>query len=96
MLRPSTCTWFKNDGEQMTDEEWHSGWVRCIGMMLNGHTIGDIDESGTPVTDNTFLVLLNCHHEHIDFLVPSGSWSIVVDTNEPEQDPSPVAEGVTT
>ena len=82
--------WLRPDGEQMTDEEWNSGWVRCIGMMLNGETIGDIDESGHPVTDKTFLLLLNCHLEHIDFHIPDGEWIAVVDTNEPDQEPGRV------
>ncbi len=86
--------WLRPDGEEMTDEEWNAGWVRCIGMLLNGRTIGDIDETGVPVTDNSFLLLLNCHHEHIDFYVPPGAWEIVVDTNEPDQEPTRVAEGV--
>jgi isoamylase len=87
--------WLRPDGEEMTDEEWNSGWVRCIGMMLNGQTIGDVDETGAPVVDRNFLVLLNCHHEHIDFHVPAGpaggGWSVVIDTNEPEMDPESVA-----
>jgi len=80
--------WLRPDGEEMTDEEWNSGWVRCIGMMLNGQTIGDVDEHGMPVVDRTFLTMLNCHHEPIDFKVPEGpeggQWSVVIDTNEPE------------
>jgi len=85
--------WLRPDGEEMTDEEWNAGWVRCIGVRLNGHTIGDIDESGVPVQDKTFLLLLNCHHEHIDFQVPPGPWSVILDTNEPDQDRVSVGEG---
>ncbi len=85
--------WLRPDGQEMTDEEWNSGWVRCIGMRLNGHTIGDVDESGHAIQDQTFLLLLNPHHEHIDFQLPEGTWTIVVDTNEPEQESS-VADSV--
>jgi isoamylase len=82
--------WLRPDGAEMTDEEWNAGWVRCIGMLLNGATIGDVDEAGAPVVDQTFLLLLNCHSEHIDFHLPPVPWTIVIDTNEPDQDPSPV------
>ena len=87
--------WLRPDGAEMADEEWNAGWVRCIGMMLNGATIGDVDETGAPIRDQTFLLLLNCHHEHIDFVVPAGPWSMVIDTNEPEMEPGAisVAEG---
>ncbi|HLH39039.1 MAG TPA: glycogen debranching protein GlgX [Bryobacteraceae bacterium] len=83
--------WLRTDATEMTDEEWNAGWVRCIGMMLNGHTLQEVDESGLPVIDNSFLLLLNCHHEHIDFRVPAppngGTWSVVIDTNEPDLEP---------
>jgi isoamylase len=86
--------WLRPDGEEMTDEEWNAGWVRCIGMMLNGETIGDVDEHGQPVIDTSFLLLLNCHHEHIDFRVPAppenGKWTVIVDTNEPDIEPGSV------
>jgi glycogen operon protein len=39
--------------------------------------------------DDTFLMMLNCHHEPIKFYLPqsphSMSWEVVVDTNDPEQ-----------
>jgi glycogen operon protein len=83
--------WYRPDGEEMTDEEWALGWVRCLGVMLNGSTIGDVDESGAPVTDDTMLLMLNCHHEPIGFKLPEGPsklpWAILVDTHEPDLAP---------
>ncbi len=80
--------WLRPDGQEMTDEEWGLGWVRCLGVMLNGETIGDVDESGEPVKDHTFLLMLNCHHEPIQFFPPpppaSERWEVIVDTNDPE------------
>ena len=62
-----------------------------MGVMLNGETIGDVDENGEPVRDDTFLIMLNCHHEPIQFYVPKGPtnerWEIIVDTNEPDLQP---------
>jgi isoamylase len=79
--------WLRPDGQEMTDEEWGLGWVRCLGMMLNGETIGEVDESGEPMKDDTFLIMLNCHHEPIQFFVPkppeAEKWEIVIDTNDP-------------
>jgi glycogen operon protein len=83
--------WYRPDGSEMTDEEWGLGWVRCLGVMLNGTTIGDVDESGVPVADDTMLMMLNCHHEPIGFKLPEGPskrpWEILVDTNEPDLAP---------
>jgi isoamylase len=79
--------WVRPDGEEMTDEEWGLGWVRCLGMLLNGETIGEVDEAGETIKDDTFLIMLNCHHEPINFFVPkppaADKWEIVIDTNDP-------------
>jgi len=81
--------WIRPDGQEMSDEEWGLGWVRSLGLMLNGETLGDVDEAGDPVKDDTFLVMLNCHHEPIQFFMPKPvsveGWEIIVDTNDPEQ-----------
>jgi isoamylase len=80
--------WYRPDGGEMSDEEWGLGWVRCLGVMLNGETIGDVDENGEPVNDDTFLLLLNCHHESIQFKLPDAPkkepWQIHLDTNDPD------------
>ena len=79
--------WLRPDGQEMTDEEWNLGWVRSLGLMLNGQTLGEVDEAGEPIKDDTFLIMLNCHHEPIQFYAPqppdSDKWEIVIDTNDP-------------
>jgi glycogen operon protein len=80
--------WIRPDGQEMTDEEWTAGWVRCLGVMLNGETLDHLDEKGEAMIDNTFLIMLNCHHEPIQFYVPAGPqgspWDVVIDTNRPD------------
>ncbi|MGD0296059.1 MAG: glycogen debranching protein GlgX [Bryobacteraceae bacterium] len=80
--------WLRPDGEEMTDDEWNLGWVRSLGLRLNGETLGEVDEAGEPVKDDTFLILLNCHHEPIHFFVPKPGavekWEIILDTNDPD------------
>src|ERR1700683_2871085 len=49
--------WLRPDGQEMTDEEWGLGWVGCLGMILNGETIGEVDESGEAIKDDTFLIM---------------------------------------
>src|SRR5207248_1860473 len=31
--------WLRTDGEEMTDDEWNAGWVKTLGLMLNGKTL---------------------------------------------------------
>jgi glycogen operon protein len=83
----------------MTDEEWTAGWVRCLGVMLNGETLDHVDEAGEPILDDTFLLLLNCHHEPIEFFLPPApkrsKWEVIVYTDKPDAEPYtvPVKKG---
>ena len=80
--------WVRPDGGEMTDEEWGAGWVRCLGVILNGETLDHVDESGERVLDDTFLLMLNCHHEPIRFYLPEWPpgrpWEVILDTNRPD------------
>jgi glycogen operon protein len=58
------------NGQEMTDEDWNRGYVKCLGVRLAGDLIGDVDERGEPIVDDTALILLNAHHEAIPFTLP--------------------------
>jgi isoamylase len=77
--------WLKADGQEMTEDEWGQGWMKTIGLYLNGATIADVDELGAAVRDDSFLLLLSCHVEGVEFTLPRidgvSGWQIVVDTN---------------
>jgi len=87
--------WLRADGEEMSEEDWGSSWLRCIGVLLSGNMPGEIDHRGEPVTGKTLLILLNAHHEAVDFKLPdglvTGTWTVEFDTHrgfidsEPEQ-----------
>lgn len=79
-------SWYRPDGEEMTEEEWNAGWVRCLGMYMSGKTLDDVDRYGEPVRDDSFLLCLNPHHEHIQFFLPTVfncCWELLVDTRDP-------------
>jgi glycogen operon protein len=80
--------WYRPDGEQMTEEEWTAGWVRCLGMRISGRTLDDVDRFGEPLLDDSFLLCLNPHHEDIQFYIPPCStkcnWELILDTRNPE------------
>jgi isoamylase len=79
--------WLRPDGKEMSQEEWHAGWVRCVGMLLNGRTLDDVNGVGEPIYDETFLILYNPYHEPIRFALPSlkagNAWNLCLDTREP-------------
>ncbi len=77
--------WFNPGGTEMTDEEWTSHFVRCLGMLLSGRTMDVRNEHGEPIVDETFLLLFNAHHESRRFVLPGKldvTWSLFIDTAE--------------
>jgi glycogen operon protein len=93
--------WFRPDGRAMTNKDWNVWHARSLGVFLNGRAIHSPDEHGRPVTDDSFLLLFNAHHESIDWLIPRGygqAWRLVLDssTQRPEPEPRPVTRRVTT
>jgi len=80
-------TWLRTDGKEMAQDEWQAGWVRCVGLVLNGRTLDDVNAVGEPIHDDSFLLLLNPHHEAVRFTLPTprkGSiWEVCIDTSKP-------------
>jgi len=75
--------WFNPGGTEMNDDEWSTSFVRTLGMLLCGDTIDVRDEHGDPIRDDTFLVLINSHHEPLNFLMPGMEevkWELLLDT----------------
>ncbi|HBY47463.1 MAG TPA: glycogen debranching enzyme GlgX [Chloroflexi bacterium] len=86
-------TWFRPDGKLMTDDEWDAGWIRTLGMRLAGDALGDVDERGEPIVDDTLLILASAHHEPIDFMMPGVQpgveWELIFDTSSPGPNEQP-------
>ena len=79
--------WFNPGGSEMTDEEWASPFVRCLGMLLSGDTVDVVSFEGEPVRDDTFLLLINAHYEPIPFVLPGQEnleWQLILDTMDPD------------
>jgi glycogen operon protein len=75
--------WFNPGGNQMSEEEWVSPFVRCIGMLLSGDASDVLNFEGEPVRDDTFLLLINAHYEPIPFVLPGQEnleWQLLLDT----------------
>jgi isoamylase len=79
--------WLRPDGRQMSDEDWRVGFARSVAIFLNGRGIPERDELGRAIVDDSFLLLVNAHHQQITFTVPGEAygrfWEVVVDTADP-------------
>jgi len=81
----SDVAWLRPDGEEMSDEDWQTGFAKSLMVFFNGDGVPDLDEDGKRVRDASFLLLFNAHHEPLDFTLPPGmfgnKWRVVVDTS---------------
>jgi len=79
--------WLRNTGEQMSDEDWASGFARTVGVFLNGRGIPSPDPRGQRVIDDSFMLCFNAHWEDVPFTLPpedyGQSWEAVVNTAAP-------------
>jgi len=89
--------WLEPSGNEMTDESWNAGFVRSIGVRLEGNAIDEVDQRGHPIVGDTLLVLLNGHHDRIDFTLPDEDpedrWERLVDTTDGAASPDRFAGG---
>ena len=89
-------SWFRPDGNAMTQEDWGNPYTRCFGERLAGNAIEATDAHGNRIVDDTLLILFNAHYQSVPFVLPSCSpqqrWEIVLDTEQPSgrRDASPV------
>jgi len=71
----------------MTDQDWHLAYARCLGCLMVGKRLAERDEQGDPVMDDDLLILLNAHHDAVDFVLPAAPWEVLLDTAR--EDPAP-------
>ena len=79
-------TFLSPNGEEMDEASWDAGFVKCLGISLAGDLIGDVDEDGDKIVGETLLILLNAHHEPLDFTFPDHQpdrqWERMLDTDD--------------
>ncbi|MGO8857155.1 MAG: glycogen debranching protein GlgX [Steroidobacteraceae bacterium] len=80
--------WYRADGKRMEAKDWEGGgWMRTLGMFLNGMAPEIRNSEGQPVQDKDFLLLLNAHHEPVAFRISyqlyHAGWKVAFDTARP-------------
>ncbi len=79
-------TWFRPDGEEMSDVDWGSTTSRALGLRLAGDAIEEPDEFGNPIVGDTLMLLLNARETPVTFKLPrvarsaAAKWQVVLDT----------------
>jgi isoamylase len=76
--------WLEPSGHEMTNDDWNAGHVRCLGVLLNGNAIDELDEEGNRIVGDTILILLNAHDHIVTFQLPDHDdgrpWELLLDT----------------
>jgi len=81
--------WLRQDGHEMTADDWRDPERRTLGMLLNGDPV-----TGGPGGE-TLLVALNAGSQPISFTPPPDRhWEIVLDTTDPSLPVVPVPDGL--
>jgi glycogen operon protein len=72
---------YRADGELMQGEDWHEPDILTLAVGLDGRRIEDSDRR---VGEERFLLLVNAHHDAVEFTVPGGGavWRVVLTTND--------------
>ncbi len=78
--------WYRTDGQEMTQEQWNTGWMRSLAVLFNGKTLGETNDLGEPVEDCSFLILLNSSAESVTYTLPQSplnlGWKQVMNTSD--------------
>jgi pullulanase/glycogen debranching enzyme len=65
---------------------WDAGFGRSVAVYLNGQGIPDRDARGQQVTDDSFVLCFNAHHEPIEFTLPPAelgeAWLPIINTSD--------------
>jgi isoamylase len=80
--------WFRADGKRMEGKDWEDGgWMRTLGMFMNGMAPEIRDAHGQICDDWDFLLLFNAHHEPVAFRISHelyhAGWKLAFDTARP-------------
>ncbi|WP_285009718.1 glycogen debranching protein GlgX [Pedobacter faecalis] len=79
--------WFLPEGDEMQEHNWKEDFAKSLAVFLNGKGIRSVDTEGKRITDDSFYVIFNAHHEGLQYKLPvshyGAEWQIVLDTSEP-------------
>lgn len=85
--RLGDVVWFTPAGTEMTEANWSDSAGRCLGALFASRSPGD----------GSLLLIVNAHHEPIDFVLPAkaenATWRGLIDTAHPTGGESRPIEG---
>ena len=100
-VKDRDIAWLVPSGKLMTPEDWDFEFGKALMVYLNGNAITETTARGERITDDSFIMIFNAHHEDIEFTLPKkdlgASWRLIVDTSDsggyPDEEKLISAEG---
>ncbi|OFK93496.1 glycogen debranching protein GlgX [Corynebacterium hesseae] len=85
-VKDRDIAWLVPSGKLMTPEDWDFEFGKALMVYLNGNAITETTARGERITDDSFIMIFNAHHEDIEFTLPKkdlgASWRLIVDTSD--------------
>jgi isoamylase len=83
-LRRAELVMFRTDGVVMEDDDWNDDHSKSLMICINGTQLSEPDEHGVIPDDSRLLILVNTHHEGVEFTLPPKSfckkWTVAITT----------------
>lgn len=90
--------WLTRHGTRMHNSDWECKNNYCIGIRLSGAThAGQIETALGGMADkpDDCLLLLNAEAQTVEFVLPPGHWSVILDSAAPQAQPHEISRQTT-
>lgn len=82
-------TWYRPDGKEMAEKDWHNGYARTIAFLLCGEAGSKhLTQTGQPEPDDNFYIAMNAAAQAVDVTLPKCArdrkWHLLADTAKPD------------
>lgn len=91
-------SWWRPDGEPMSEDHWWEPDGARLGIMLDGASIRERSRRGQPITDDRLLLLIDAGDQPTGWTLPNDGigrrWEVLLDTGVPSEEPTGVVDSV--
>jgi len=78
------AAWFSVSGEEMSEADWNQEDSLCLGLVLSGLAVDDLDDAKQTIVNDTLLILVNSSEDDVRFRLPTwdkgACWELVLTT----------------
>ncbi|GAA4404904.1 glycogen debranching protein GlgX [Nibrella viscosa] len=77
--------WLRPDGQPVTEKTLNDPGTRCMGLLIDGSKVTELDPDGVDINNDCLLWILNSYWDDVPFFLPElgkkqKAWEVLVDT----------------